>query len=69
MKKIFLIAFTILLFSCKDINHYKYEKPFTIIDKNSYSVDTYSYTYQDKNGRKETFFDVKGKYSIGDTIK
>jgi uncharacterized membrane protein len=41
------------------------EPPFIIVDMDSFSG---SYTYQDKNGRREHFFDKNNHYKIGDTL-
>jgi len=69
MKKLIFITFSILLLSCEEQNTIKYEKPFIIVSKCGYTSETESYMYQDKNGHKKKFFDVRGKYSIGDTLK
>lgn len=69
MKKLIFITFSILLFSCEETSTLQYEKPFIIISKSGYTSETESYIYQDKNGYKKKFFDVRGKYSIGDTLK
>lgn len=53
----------------------KLQKPFIIIDKQEVDfayVSQYEksyYTYQDKNGRTMSFWDLSSKYNIGDTLK
>ncbi len=67
MKKLLLLII-ILIAGCEGTTSIIYKKPFIIYSKSYYSTMA-DYYYQDANGEKANFTDLKDKYSVGDTIK
>jgi len=65
--KALLILISIVLIGC---NSEPLVKPFIVVDiYHPDFKDSYKYTIRGANGNENTFSDLPGKHSIGDTIK
>ncbi len=63
----YLIFACFVMFGCENK---KYEKPFIIISKDiCYRGRCSVYTFQDRNGLKETFHSNNIRIEVGDTLK
>lgn len=47
----------------------KLEKPFIVVKIEYGSQENETYTYQDANGVRETFYTKRHSFSVGDTLK
>ena len=63
------LILTITFISCNTKSEPKLEKPFIVIKIGWGNNNNKTYTYQDKNGNRETFYTKEYSYCVGDTLK